>query len=103
MVLEEILLLWNFCFDRVMVEDDFVDVFVDYIVEKIEVFCIYLLFFKIFVMEIINGVLNLMGYFDEEYVKWMKGRFKFINNWIVVGKFVLVDGEYLLYIIWVSI
>lgn len=56
MVLEEIFLLWNLCFDKVIVEDDLVEVFVNYIVEKMEVLWMYLMVFKIFVMEIINGV-----------------------------------------------
>lgn len=80
------MLIWNFCFDKVISEDDLVILLVDYIVEKMMMFCMYLLVFKIFVMEVLNGVLYLNKFFCNEYVVWMNGCVVIFNSWIEQGR-----------------
>lgn len=101
-LLEDLLTLWNSCFDGATEEDDPAVILAGYIAEKVELSRTHPHASRVFAMEVINGASNLTGYFSQQQARWMESRIALINAWIEAGKMQAVNAEYLLYQIWAS-
>ncbi len=101
-LLEELLSVWNSCFDGATEADDPAQELAAYIAEKMALSRQHPLASKVFAMEVINGAPNLGEYFGQQQAKWMASRVAVINAWIGAGKMHAVNAEYLLYQIWAS-
>lgn len=101
-LLEDLLSVWNSCFDGATQADDPAQELAAYIAEKMALSRTHPLASKVFAMEVINGAPNLSEYFGKQQASWMAGRVAVINAWIKAGKMQAVNAEYLLYQIWAS-
>jgi len=99
-VLSGIIELWDGTFNELTPADDPAIVLPDYIAAKIRFSREYPLASRIFAIEIINGAPNLVGYFNDEYREWFRGRTEVFRAWIEQGKIAAIDPAHLIFMMW---
>jgi TetR/AcrR family transcriptional regulator len=101
-VLSGIIELWDGTLNELQPEDDPAQVLPAYIAAKMRFSREFPLASRIFAIEIINGAPNLVGYFNDEYREWFKGRTAVFHAWMEQGKIAVVDPAHLIYLLWSS-
>ncbi|MET0534176.1 MAG: TetR/AcrR family transcriptional regulator [Steroidobacter sp.] len=101
-VLSGIIELWDGTLNELQPEDDPAAVLPAYIAAKIRFSHEYPLASRIFAIEIINGAPNLVGYFNDEYREWFKGRTAVFRAWMEQGKIAPLDPAHLIFLLWSS-
>jgi len=101
-VLSGIIELWDGTLNELQPDDDPAQVLPAYIAAKIRFSREYPLASRIFAIEIMNGAPNLVGYFNDEYREWFKGRTAVFRAWMEQGKMAPVDPAHLIFLLWSS-
>lgn len=101
-VLSGIIELWDGTLNELQPDDDPAQVLPAYIAAKIRFSREYPLASRIFAIEIINGAPNLVGYFNDEYREWFKGRTAVFRAWMELGKIAPGDPAHLIFLLWSS-
>ena len=101
-VLSGIIELWDGTLNELQPDDDPAQVLPAYIAAKIRFSREYPLASRIFAIEIMNGAPNLVGYFNDEYREWFKGRTAVFRAWMEQGKMAPVDPTHLIFLLWSS-
>lgn len=101
-VLSGIIELWDGTLNELQPDDDPVQVLPAYIAAKIRFSREYPFASRIFAIEIINGAPNLVGYFNDQYREWFKGRVAVFRAWMEQGKIASLDPAHLIYLLWSS-
>lgn len=101
-VLSGIIELWDSTLNELQPDDDPAKVLPAYIAQKIRFSREYPLASRIFAIEIINGAPNLIGYFNDEYREWFRGRTAVFRAWMEQGKIARVDPAHLIFLMWSS-
>lgn len=101
-VLSGIIELWDGTLNELQPEDDPATVLPAYIAAKMRFSREYPLASRIFAIEIINGVPNLVGYFNDAYREWFRGRTEVFRAWAAQGKIASIAPEHLIFLLWSS-
>lgn len=101
-VLSGIIELWDGTLNELQPEDDPASVLPAYIAAKMRFSREYPLASRIFAIEIINGAPNLVGYFNDAYREWFRGRTEVFRAWATQGKIAPIAPEHLIFLLWSS-